>query len=116
MPSSIDLWNARFPDMFDITQPTEPQGYEYRDGVPYEQSLPISKRHYDTGIEAGDYEYGEPPQMQRSPEQLGTKINPPLPPGVRYAPQTKDDYDLIPPGAAYLDIDGQIYEKAGEVI
>src|SRR5947199_407537 len=84
MPSSIDLWNSRFPDMFDITK-SEP-GYDYMDGIPAAQFPGIRQRNYGE-----DYQYGEPPQLQRRAEQLGTFKGPPpeLPPEIRFKPKTK---------------------------
>lgn len=121
MPAPVDLWNARFPDMFKLgpdlgyyhgSDQTPPppavpdQAQYYLDGVPPAQMPGIQQRNY-----GHDFRYGEPPQMTRRPEQLA--------PHVTEQPvtklKTKDDYDKLPAGSLYEDTDGEIYEKAGSV-
>src|SRR5216110_644094 len=108
MPSSIDLWNSRFPDMFDITK-SEP-GYDYMDGIPAAQFPGIRQRNYGE-----DYQYGEPPQLQRRAEQLGTFKGsaPKFEPEIRFKPKTQEEYDKVPMGQWYQDPDGEIYQKGG---
>ena len=98
--------------MFDITQPAQGQ-YDYLDGVPAAQAPGIKDRYYGE-----DMEYGEPPQLQRSAEQLGTlkTERPQSEPEIKYKPKTKEDYYKFPLGEWYEDTDGEVYQKVEDVV